>query len=87
MTTVLFDQNPRSECKHHNRFSLTSWRGAPPPERGHVNLCRDCGMFHVFASKEGVDIEVDFWLIMDEHVDAAGKYARFLTAVEKELQL
>lgn len=65
------------DCKHPRTLLISSERG-PSDRRAHAHICRECGLITVWINGE----RMTFTLVSDEHVEAAGQYARFLSKQE-----
>ncbi len=65
------------ECKHRRTRFIASERG-PGAQRRRACVCADCGLFIVWIDGQ----QWTFILVTDEHVAAAGVYARYLAASE-----
>lgn len=74
------------DCKHPRTLFIKSSDGGPPSFREHVSVCRDCGQFHVHASREGVHITTWFDLPTWELVQAASQFARLLDTDESQVR-
>jgi len=67
-----------SYCDHnHKRIFIASETG-PDGRRAHANICSECGMIFVWIDGE----QLGFWLVSDEQVEAASKYAKHLKEQE-----
>lgn len=70
-----------SDCKHRKKSFIcgANWTGNDGHGRYNVSICPDCGQFHIWGDQNGEHYEIRFELPSDDLVQAAGKYAAFLS--------
>lgn len=73
-----------TDCQHHMLF-IASESGAGDgiaPYRRSAFVCRECGLFRVHINGQ----RMEFVLVADDQVTAAGLYATYLKAAERNLE-
>lgn len=70
------------QCQHRRRVFVTSYRSAPLGDRHDIDICEDCGRFHVWAQQGEEFVSLEFELVSEEQIQAASQYARYLKSQE-----
>lgn len=67
-----------SECEHDMHFVMGGGGIGTPQTREEVYICKNCGLFRVWATKNGQTTLVEFWLSSKDSVKFAGQYRKVL---------